>query len=348
MPTIAGCNYSYGTPSADARIGDLRICRQDTRDAGFADCGPCTVAVLLEVTTCFAFNMNNAPGSRGSTPLQRRQWLISDIRDRGNMPTTGSTGEGQNKTAFQSYVADGTFTSLNVRPPSTLSFTKAPVNFNTVLKPDLETPGRWAWVGVWYRAMTDAFAPRRFGTCGPDANFHHAIAIGEYDSTADTCTVVESLCGGGWSTGCADQRGDGPVRNVPMSVIRTAAGQYYGSSAGNVRGFSAQYGGQLTETSLSTTLAAAASIGATNIKVTSVDGVAIGDWVRINVAGVLEEFRQIISPIGTPGPTGTGLSFTTPLTKAHSSGVVVVETSEPPDPDPSGSYVPWDPCLEQA
>ena len=78
-------------------------------------------------------------------------------------------------------------------------------------------------------------------------------------------------------------------------------------------------------TPLSTTLAANADIGATNIRVVAVTNAALGDWIRINVAGTLAEYRRLTF-IGTAGAGGTGLSFRDPLKKAHLSGVAVVET----------------------
>jgi hypothetical protein len=76
---------------------------------------------------------------------------------------------------------------------------------------------------------------------------------------------------------------------------------------------------------LSTTLAADAAIGATNIRVAAVSGLVAGEYVRINVAGALAEYRQI-DTVGTLGAGGTGLTFRDPLQKAHLSGVVVEET----------------------
>lgn len=78
-------------------------------------------------------------------------------------------------------------------------------------------------------------------------------------------------------------------------------------------------------TPLSTTLAAAAAIGATNIRVVSVTNAEVGDFIRINVAGALAEYRQLTF-VGTAGAGGTGLSFRDPLLKAHSNGVAVVES----------------------
>lgn len=79
-------------------------------------------------------------------------------------------------------------------------------------------------------------------------------------------------------------------------------------------------------TPLVTTLAAAAAIGDTSIKVVAVTNAAVGDWVRVNVvAGALDEYRQLTA-VGTAGAGGTGLSFRDPLKKAHANGVAVVET----------------------
>lgn len=80
-----------------------------------------------------------------------------------------------------------------------------------------------------------------------------------------------------------------------------------------------------TGTPLSTTLAAAAAIGDTAVKVTAITNAAPGDWMRINVAGALAEYRRI-DVVGTAGAGGTGLGFRDPLLKAHANGVAVVET----------------------
>ena len=78
-------------------------------------------------------------------------------------------------------------------------------------------------------------------------------------------------------------------------------------------------------TPLSTTLAAAAAIGDTAIKVTAITNAVAGDFVRINTAGALAEYRQI-DVVGTAGAGGTGLQFRDALKKAHNNGVAVVET----------------------
>lgn len=74
-----------------------------------------------------------------------------------------------------------------------------------------------------------------------------------------------------------------------------------------------------------TTLAAAAAIGDTTVKVVAVTNFTAGDYMRINVAGALAEYRRI-DVVGTAGAGGTGLQFRDPLLKAHLSGVAVVES----------------------
>jgi hypothetical protein len=86
--------------------------------------------------------------------------------------------------------------------------------------------------------------------------------------------------------------------------------------------------GVVTETGagFSTTLAAATVVGATNIKLTAVAGLTVGDYIGIDVvAGSLREYRQVTT-IGTLGAGGTGVDFRDPLLKAHANGVVVIET----------------------
>lgn len=77
---------------------------------------------------------------------------------------------------------------------------------------------------------------------------------------------------------------------------------------------------------LSTTLAAAASAGATNIKVTSVTGAAVGDRLRIH-GGPPTEFRTI-TVVGTAGAGGTGLDLDVALAIAHTNGALVVEVAD--------------------
>jgi hypothetical protein len=76
----------------------------------------------------------------------------------------------------------------------------------------------------------------------------------------------------------------------------------------------------------STTLAAAASAGATNIKVVSVSGLVAGDWLLIG--GV--EYHQITT-VGTAGSGGSGVTLTSALSAGYASGATVVETAPQSD-----------------
>ena len=82
-------------------------------------------------------------------------------------------------------------------------------------------------------------------------------------------------------------------------------------------------------TATSTTLAAAVAAGATNIKVASVSGLALGQTITIDSGGSAET-AVISGPVnssnafnGTAGATGTGLNVTTALAFAHASGASV-------------------------
>jgi hypothetical protein len=64
-----------------------------------------------------------------------------------------------------------------------------------------------------------------------------------------------------------------------------------------------------------TLLAAPAAAGATNVKVDSVSGLAVGDFVRIGYVGHYET-RQLTA-VGTALAGGTGITFGVPLTESH-------------------------------
>jgi DUF971 family protein len=64
-----------------------------------------------------------------------------------------------------------------------------------------------------------------------------------------------------------------------------------------------------------TTLSAAAAAGATNVKVGSVTGFAVGQALTI------EGDNATITAVGTAGATGTGLTFSPALASAHAAGV---------------------------
>ena len=64
-----------------------------------------------------------------------------------------------------------------------------------------------------------------------------------------------------------------------------------------------------------TNLSANAGAGATNIKVRSVNGFAVGD--KITIGTPAKHTTVTISAIGTAGPTGTGIDFMPALDEAH-------------------------------
>ena len=71
-----------------------------------------------------------------------------------------------------------------------------------------------------------------------------------------------------------------------------------------------------------TNLAANASTGATNIKVRSVNGFAVGDKITIGTRANKETVT--ISGLGTAGPIGTGVDFTPALDQVHTDAEEVV------------------------
>jgi hypothetical protein len=68
-----------------------------------------------------------------------------------------------------------------------------------------------------------------------------------------------------------------------------------------------------------TVTAAAASAGATNVKVASVSGFTVGMHVTIDTGANAES--KVIQTVGTPGAGGTGITLTTALANAHANGV---------------------------
>ena len=79
-----------------------------------------------------------------------------------------------------------------------------------------------------------------------------------------------------------------------------------------------------------TTLSAAATAGATNIKVGSVAGFKVGMSITID-AGANSE-TATVAAVGTAGASGTGIDLTAALTKAHASGVTVYGLPTAADP----------------
>ena len=68
-------------------------------------------------------------------------------------------------------------------------------------------------------------------------------------------------------------------------------------------------------------LAADASPGATNIKVRSVNNLAVGDKMTVGASGETVS----ITAVGTPGPAGTGVDLTPALARAYPNGEAVLD-----------------------
>jgi hypothetical protein len=77
-----------------------------------------------------------------------------------------------------------------------------------------------------------------------------------------------------------------------------------------------------------TTLSAAASAGATNIKVASVTGMVAGNTLTVDPTGSNPE-TVTISTVGTAGAGGTGITFTPALAFAHAQGAFVTVNGVP-------------------
>lgn len=74
-----------------------------------------------------------------------------------------------------------------------------------------------------------------------------------------------------------------------------------------------------------TLLAAPAAAGATNVKVDSVTGLIVGDFIRVGYFGRYE--TRALTAVGTAGVGGTGLTFSIPLTRDHGLGQWVIEVT---------------------
>ena len=76
-----------------------------------------------------------------------------------------------------------------------------------------------------------------------------------------------------------------------------------------------------------TTLAAAANAGDTNIKVSSVTGMAAGNTLTVDTGASAETVT--ITTVGTSGAGGTGVTFTPALASAHAQGAFVTVNGVP-------------------
>ena len=82
------------------------------------------------------------------------------------------------------------------------------------------------------------------------------------------------------------------------------------------------------QTFTTTTLSVAAAVGATNIKVASVTGLAPGQTLTVDATGANPE-TVTITTVGTSGSGGSGVTFTPALAFAHASGATVNKNNVP-------------------
>jgi Alpha-L-arabinofuranosidase B, catalytic/Lamin Tail Domain/NPCBM-associated, NEW3 domain of alpha-galactosidase len=69
-------------------------------------------------------------------------------------------------------------------------------------------------------------------------------------------------------------------------------------------------------------LAAAAPAGSTNVKVTSLDDISVGDRIRLDIASKGHGIEWVtVTAVGTRGPDGTGLTIAEPLTFNHAANI---------------------------
>ena len=130
--------------------------------------------------------------------------------------------------------------------------------------------------------------------------------------------------------------GTGAVRNAPAPWVPFTRA---GCDVGNVGTANAvlENNNAVVFRSGPTTLAASAAVGATNIKVASVTGFAAGETITLDAGTNLE--NAVVATVGTAGATGTGITLTAPLTKAHSTppaGATGVTVYGPTATDPTG------------
>ena len=115
--------------------------------------------------------------------------------------------------------------------------------------------------------------------------------------------------------------GDLQVRALRMGTVETAKGTPDGAFAWETSIDARARYRDNADAKASTTLAAASSAGATNVKVASVSNLAVGDELTIATAGLVE--TRTITTVGTSGAGGTGITVSEAYTFAHGSGDTV-------------------------
>src|SRR5256714_11857281 len=165
-----------------------------------------------------------------------------------------------------------------------------------------------------------------------------ALIAGHNDSTPTSTSVANGaqsgsptpmtgMRGGNWGNGSTYDAGSGEAMGMAevQALLRWyAANGTYPKRTIKIGLFDNEEGGLVgsgfySQTNVAT-LAAPAAAGSTNVKVVSRTGVglAVGETLLVDPFGSRETVT--ITAVGTAGPTGTGVTFTPPLTADHVVG----------------------------
>lgn len=213
-----------------------------------------------------------------------------------------------------------------------------------------------------FRVVREYFAPELNGTPGPIVGTDYVqsetaeleVTIPELDPTKLSYMVPGSIAtaqdgigiptGGGASTTLASPSIVGATSIVVTSATGIANGEVLQIGAAGEREFrevldisgapTLVLEGALTKAHAAsdpvievdaTTIALDAPAGSTNLKLTSVTGLTVGDYLRFGYPG--EQEVRLLSFIGTAGAGGTGVNFIEPTQLAHRSGDLALEQS---------------------
>ena len=149
-----------------------------------------------------------------------------------------------------------------------------------------------------------------------DAELQGLVGSGFYSSTGGGATTIQAPASAGSSKVYV---ASASALNAAKSSGIFAVGQPVAIDDSDTENNVVQTVGTAIRTA--TTLAAAASAGDTNIKVASVANMNAGEPVRLEAFGDSNQEFATIESVGTAGADGTGVTLTTPLSKAHASGV---------------------------
>jgi hypothetical protein len=156
----------------------------------------------------------------------------------------------------------------------------------------------------WYQ-LNGTYPERTLKVGLFDAEETGLVGSGEYSSTDTPTTTLLPLAAGATSIPVASSNGINPG----TAIVIDQAGRH------EVKTVTSAGAGQRT----ATTLAAAAAVGDTVIKLASVTNMVAGEPIVLEAGGANQEFDTIQS-VGTAGATGTGVTLAKPLTLAHASG----------------------------